>query len=121
MAIDETHEQREARIEQRVYADALARGEDPGYVRRSMRAGYGGGSKRCSAYGELCLTESRIERQLKGYDRAEARAEVSEEVAPIIERHRAKLRAELEDVRAQMAQHEAQGAADLLEDINADL
>ena len=119
MAIDETHEQREARIEQRVYADALARGEDPVYVRRSMRAGYVGGSKRFSAYGELNIKRSGIERQLKGYDRAEARAEVSEEVAPIIERHRAKLRAELEDVRAQMAQHEAQGTDDLLEDIDS--
>ena len=119
MAIDKTHSQREARTMQRLYHDRIKDGACPVETSHAMGLGPVGGTRRFSAYGELCLAESRIERQLGNYDRAEQHSEAFAAISDIIERHRVKLRAELEDVRAQMAQHEAQGTADLLEDIDS--
>jgi hypothetical protein len=119
MAIDETHSQREARTMDRLYQDRIKDGACPVETSHAMGLGPVGGTRRFSAYGELCLTESRIERQLEHFDRAERTSETFEAIADVIERQRVKLRAELEDVRAQMAQHEAQGTADLLEDIDS--
>ena len=119
MAIDETHSQREARTMERLYQDRIKDGACPVETSHAMGLGPVGGTRRFSAYGELCLTESRIERQLMNYDRAEQHSEAFAAMADVIEPHRVKLRAELEHVRAQMAQHEAQGPADLLEDIDS--
>ena len=121
MAIDETHSQREARTMERLYQDRIKEGACPVETSHAMGLGPVGGTRRFSAYGELCLTESRIERQLEHFDRAERNSDTFEPIADIIASQRVKLRAELTEVSARISEHEVQGTADLLEDIDADL
>ena len=118
MGTYKSQERRDAILEDRIYEERLAAGEDPIALRREMRRGFGAG-RRLTEYGKLWFRRGQLRKALEAYDRAALRGgETYELQAEIIERHRVKIRAQFQEIDEQISNLEALGIDELSEVID---